>query len=325
MEPASGAGLLRRVLLLLIACLLLAGCGGGGGGTQRVTLLLDFFPNADHAGIYEAQADGGFRGQGLDVVVHAPSDPSTPLKLLAAGKTDLAVSYEPEVLRARDKGLKVVAVAALVRVPLTAIVSLPKAGIRSPADLRGKTVGTAGIDYQSAYLRAVAPKGVKERNVGFDLVPALLSGKVDAVLGAYWNYEAIQLAQKGRKANVIRIETAGVPTYDELVLTARESDVRSRPAMIRKFIAGLADGTRGLRIHGANALLAVNRDLDPVLQRASVKATLPYFLPAKGKPFGHMDDGEWRAFTSFMHRNGLLKLSSPEGAFTNDLLPPAAP
>jgi putative hydroxymethylpyrimidine transport system substrate-binding protein len=313
----------------------LAACGGGdgggaggAGGRERVDLLLDFFPNADHAGIYAAAAGGRFRAQGLDVRIHAPSDPSTPLKLLAAGKTDLAVSYEPEVLRARDKGLPVVAVGALVRVPLTAIVSLPKAGIRSPADLRGKTVGTAGIDYQSAYLRVVAPGGVKERNVGFDLVPALLSGKVDAVLGAYWNYEAVQLAQKGRDPQVIRMERAGVPTYDELVIAASERTVRDHPARVRRFLAALAAGARDLRTKPAaatGALEAANRDLDPKLQRASVKATLPYFLPKPGRPYGYMDPGEWRAFTAFMHSNGLLDLSSPDGAFTNDLLPAARP
>jgi putative hydroxymethylpyrimidine transport system substrate-binding protein len=228
------------------------------------------------------------------------------------------------VLRARDKGAPVVAVAALVRVPLTSIVSLPRAGVRTPADLRGKTVGTAGIDYQSAYLKAVAPPGVRERNVGFDLVPALVSGKVDAVLGAYWNYEAVQLAQKGRAPRVIRIEQVGVPTYDELVIAANERDVRDHPDRIRKFLKALGEGAATLKADpsGAGAkLLAANKDLDPKLQNASIKATLPYFLPKPGKPYGYMDPGEWRRFTAFMHANGLLKRSAPGGAFTNALLP----
>ena len=300
----------------------LASCGGGGSGAtgERVDVVLDFFPNADHAAIYAAP----FSKHGLDVKIRTPSDPSAPLKLLAAGKADLAVSYEPEVLRARDKGLPVVAVAALVRVPLTSIVSLPRAGIAKPADLRGKTVGTAGIDYQSAYLKAMAPPGYRERNVGFDLVPALVSGKVDAVMGAYWNYEAVQLRQKGRDPRVIRIEQAGVPTYDELVIAARESEVRDHPDRIRKFLAALSEGAASLKQDPAradDALLAANKDLDPQLQRASIKATLPYFLPKPGKPYGYMDPGEWGAFTSFMHTNGLLRLSSPKGAFTNALLP----
>ncbi|MEA2427180.1 MAG: putative hydroxymethylpyrimidine transport system substrate-binding protein, partial [Thermoleophilaceae bacterium] len=289
----------------------------------RVDLMLDFFPNADHAGIYAAQASGAFVRHGLDVRIHAPSDPSVPLKLLNAGKADLAVSYEPEVLRARDKGLRVTAVAALVRTPLTSIVSLPRAGIRSPPDLRGKTVGTAGIDYQTAYLRAIEP-GARARNVGFDLVPALLSGKVDAVLGAYWNYEAIQLRQKGRGPRVIRMDQAGVPPYDELVVAAGEETVRSRPDLVRRFLAALAEGTRGLardRRAGVDALLGANHDLDPSLQRASVAATLPYFLPVSGRPYGWMDPAAWERFTTFMHGNRLLGISSPRGAFTNALLP----
>jgi putative hydroxymethylpyrimidine transport system substrate-binding protein len=329
-----------RLLAAFLVCVALAGCGGGGGDSgssssvanEQIDLMLDFFPNADHAGIYSAKARGHFGEHGLDVRIRTPSDPSTPLKLLAAGKADLAVSYEPEVLRARDKGLPVVAVAALVRVPLTSIVSLPRAGIHTPADLRGKTVGTAGIDYQSAYLQAVLAKAgvprssVKERGVGFDLVPALLTGKVDAVLGAYWNYEAVQLAQKGRDPQVIRIEQAGVPTYDELVITATEREVREHPERIKKFLAALADGTRDLEKNpgdAGGALLAANRDLDPKLQGAAVKATLPYFLPGSGKPYGYMDPGAWSSFTTFMHANGLLKLARPDGAFTNALLPAA--
>jgi putative hydroxymethylpyrimidine transport system substrate-binding protein len=310
-----------------------AGAGGSRGG-ERLDLMLDFFPNADHAGIYAAQAGGHFRAHGLDVRIRTPSDPSVPLKLVAAGKVDLAVSYEPEVLRARDKGLPVMAVAALVRTPLTSIVSLPRAGIRTPADLRGKTVGTAGIDYQGAYLQAVLARAgvprssVRQVGVGFDLVPALLSGKVDAVLGAYWNYEAVQLAEKGRHPQVIRIEQAGVPNYDELVIAASERTVRDHPDRIRAFLAALSQGAADLRTKPAaatDALLAANKDLDPQLQRASVKATLPFFEPPAGHPYGYMDPGRWRAFTAFMHSNGLLKLSGPAGAFTNALLPATGP
>jgi putative hydroxymethylpyrimidine transport system substrate-binding protein len=302
----------------------LAGCGGSStsAGRDHASLMLDFFPNADHAGIYAAQAGGHFADEGVDVSIRTPSDPAAPLKLVAAGKVDLAVSYEPEVLRARDKGAPVVAVAALVRVPLTSIVSLPRAGIESPADLRGKTVGTAGIDYQSAYLKAIAPAGTKERSVGFDLVPALLSGQVDAVLGAYWNYEAIQLAQKGRDPRVIRIEKAGVPTYDELVIVAREDEVRDHPDRIRKVLAGLAAGTDDLSSKPGDAMLAANPDLDPKLQRAAIKVTLPFLRPAPGKPYGYMDPREWAAFTDFLRRNALLDRSKP-GAFTNELLPAA--
>src|SRR5207248_10425666 len=129
------------------------------------------------------------------------------------------------------------------RTPLTTIISLPKAGIHTPADLRGKTVGTAGIDYQTAYLQAILARAhvpassVKERNVGFNLVPALATGKVDAILGGYWNYEAVDLRQRGKDPQVIRIEQAGVPTYDELVIVARTETVKNDPGKIKAFLA----------------------------------------------------------------------------------------
>jgi putative hydroxymethylpyrimidine transport system substrate-binding protein len=323
---------MKRVAPLLLLIALVAGCGEKHdvlqpSGSKRVTLMLDYFPNADHAGIYAAQAGGHFKQAGLGVEIRQPADPAAPIKQVAAGRVDLAISYEPEVLRARDEGLNVVAVGAVVQKPLTSIISLPEAKIRKPADLRGKTVGTAGIDYQSAYLQTIldaanVPRDkVKERNVGFSLTPALLTGKVDAVLGAFWNYEGVELQLKGKRPRIIRMEQAGVPTYDELVIAANEQEVRDHPERIRRFLQALAEGAAVLKEQPGDALLAANKDLDPKLQRASIKATLTYFLPKPGEPYGYMDPGEWRAFTTFMHANGLLELSKPDGSFTNALLP----
>jgi putative hydroxymethylpyrimidine transport system substrate-binding protein len=323
-------------LLLLMGTLPLAGCGEkeeslGPKEARDVSLLLDYFPNADHAGIYAAQAGGHFRDAGLDVKIRQPSDPAAPIKQVAAGRVDLAVSYEPEVLRARDEGLPVVAVAALVREPLTSIVSLPATGIRSPEDLEGKRVGTSGIDYQSAYLRTILldagvdPDSVKERNVGFNLTPALLTKKVDAVLGAFWNYEGTELRLKGRRPQIIRVNEAGVPTYNELVIVANERALDRDGERIRAFLGALARGTKALRrdpAKGIKGLLDANRDLDPRLQRAVVKVTLPLFLPRKGKPFGFQDPGEWQKFTAWMRENDILrKIPDATGAFTNEFLP----
>ena len=206
--------MIRKLALLMgvaaLAALLLAACGearttsipsASGAPTQSLTLMLDWFPNADHVGIYKAQADGDFARAGLDVHIQTPTNPATPLQLLQAGKVDVAVSYEPELMLARDKGAPLVAIGAIVQRPLTAIVSLGSKHIRTAAQLRGKTVGDAGIPYQQAYLKTILQRSgvprssVKEVNVGDNLVPAMLSGRVDATLGAYWNYEAIQLAQ----------------------------------------------------------------------------------------------------------------------------------
>jgi putative hydroxymethylpyrimidine transport system substrate-binding protein len=227
------------VALACAAALVLAACGEKEDvlqptGSKRVELMLDYFPNADHAGIYAAQANGDFREAGLDVEIRQPPDPAAPIKQVAAGRVDLAISYEPEVLRARDQGLAVVSVAALVQKPLTSIISLPKAKISEPADLKDKTIGTAGIDYQDAYLKAilseagVGPASVKVRNVGFGFSPALITGKIDAALGAFWNYEGQDLKLRGKRPRIIRIDEAGVPTYNELVLVANEDALERR-------------------------------------------------------------------------------------------------
>ena len=330
----------RRFLLLtvlsLVVAVLLAACGEkeevlGPEQPQDLSLMLDYFPNADHAGIYAAQAGGHFRDAGLDVEIRQPPDPAAPIKQVAGGRIDLAVSYEPEVLRARDEGLPVVAVGALVRAPLTSIISLPAARIRSPSDLEGKTVGTAGIDYQSAYLRTILreagvdPRTVRERNVGFSLSPALLTGRVDAVLGAFWNYEGTELRLKRRRPQIIRVDRAGVPRYDELVLVANEDALEREGKRIRSFIAALARGTETLRRNpkkGIQGLLEANRDLDPRLQLAVVKVTLPLFLPERGKPFGYQDPDAWRRFGAWMRENDILR-RSPDAtdAFSNDFLP----
>jgi putative hydroxymethylpyrimidine transport system substrate-binding protein len=331
---------MRRLPVLLVALALAAaggtGCGEkkeelGPGEPTRFELLLDFFPNADHAGIYAAQANGHFRDAGLDVEIRQPADPAAPIKQVAAGRVDLAVSYEPEVLRARDEGLRVISVAALVQEPLTSIISLPRAGIRRPADLEGKRVGTAGIDYQSAYLQTVLeqagvdPGDVDEKNVGFNLSPALLTRKVDAVLGAFWNYEGTDLRLRRKRPEIIRIEDAGVPAYDELVLVANEDALERDEGKLRRFIGALARGTTDLRRDPGSAikgLLDANRDLDSKLQRAVVRVTLPLFLPPRGRPYGYQQPRQWEAFARWMRQNGLLqRVTSADGAFTNGLLP----
>ncbi|MGZ6694350.1 MAG: ABC transporter substrate-binding protein [Solirubrobacteraceae bacterium] len=330
---------LRRLAtlpLLLLIAVLASGCGErveptGSPKPESLRLMLDYFPNADHAGIYAAQAGGDFAKAGLNVEIQTPSDPSAPLKLLAAGKVDLAISYQPELMLARDKGQQLVAVGALVQKPLTSIISAGKKAVHTPAQLAGKTVGTAGIPYQSAYLKAILakanvdPSSVKEVNVGFNLVPAILSGRVDATLGAFWNYEGVDLLQRHKNPSIIRLDRAGVPTYNELIIVARAQDLRSHGERVRRFMRALALGHEALRKDpnaGVDPLLKANKDLQRPLQEASVKATLPAFFPGGGKPFGYMDPAQWRAYGDWMLRNKLIKLpANPNRELTNEFLP----
>lgn len=330
----------RRLALTLCAVLAaaaLAACGEkkdtitpAGPPTQPISVMLDWTPNADHVGLYQALADGAFKAAGLDVHVQIPTDPATPLQLLAAGKVDLAVSYEPEVLLARDKGLPIASIGAIVQRPLTSIVSLAHSHITSAAQLRGKTVGDAGIPYQHAYLQTilksagVPPGSVKEINVSSNLVGSLLSGRVDAVLGAYWNYEAVQLRQMGRKVNVIHVENAGVPDYDELVLVARTNEIARQNGLLRRFTQALGRGYEAVRSNpaaGVNALVAANRGLSAKLQQASVSATLPAFFPPAGHPWGWQDTGQWTTYGQWMLSHHLIAhVTAVAGAETNQLL-----
>jgi putative hydroxymethylpyrimidine transport system substrate-binding protein len=329
---------LRLALLTTIAVVALAGCGekkevisGSSASAQPFSLMLDWVPNADHVGIYQALSEGDFAQAGVGVQVRVPSDPATPLQLVAAGKVDAAISYEPEVLLARDRGLPVVSVAAIVQKPLTSIISLGSKHIRTPRQLRGKTVGDAGIAYQHAYLQTILGRAgvpaskVKEVNVGANLVPAMLSGRVGATLGGYWNYEAIQLQQKRKHPNVIRMEQVGVPTYDELVLVVRRSTIANETEALRRFVQALGRGYQSVRrdpTAGVGALVRANPGLDEKLQRASVRATLSAFFPtAAGKPWGWQDAAQWNAYGQWMLGHHLI--SHPAAiadASTNELL-----
>jgi putative hydroxymethylpyrimidine transport system substrate-binding protein len=312
-------------------------CGGDGDPSpgsesdpQQFTLALDWYANPDHAGIYTALDRGLFRQVGLDVQPQVPSDPSAPIKEVAAGQVDLAISYEPEVLVAHDQGLDVEAVGAVVGSPLTSLISLPRAGIASAADLNGKTVGTAGIPYQSDYLETieqaagVSPDSVKEVNVGLNLLPAVISGRADAILGGFRNIEGVDLQLRGLDPRVVPVDQLGVPTYDELVLVARKSTVDEHPQALRAFIQALGRGTDYARAHpqeAANAVLSAGKGLDPMQTRAEVAATLPLLAPPQGHPYGYMDPAAWRAYAEWMAEHDLIEQQpAPGEVLTNELL-----
>jgi putative hydroxymethylpyrimidine transport system substrate-binding protein len=325
-------------LVLCCAALVLAACGeredpgpGARSGPDRVSVMLDYFPNADHAGLYAAMDGGAFDEVKLEVEARTPADPAEPLRLLEAGRVDLAISYEPEVMLARDRGAKLIAIGALVQKPLTSIISIGKNPIRRAEDLAGKRIGTAGIPYQSAYLQTILdrsgiePGRVKEVGVGFNLVPNLLSKKVDAVLGGFWNYEGIQLQRMHKRPQIIRMENAGVPTYNELVFVATDATVRKRGELLRRFVQAVQSGARAVQADpaaGVDPLVAASKDLDRPLQLAAVKATLPVFFPEDDdRPYGYQDPQEWEAYGEWMRANKLITRPPTSAAFTNEFLP----
>src|SRR5215203_883490 len=296
-------------LTVLALSLALAACGekseDSGAERESLSLTLDFYPNPDQA---------------------------APLKLVAAGRSDLAISYEPEVALAREQGLDVVAVGALVDQPLTSMIWLGKSGIKGVGDLKGKTIATAGIPYQDKFLETIlarvqlTPGDVKAVNVGFGLLPALLGGSAQAMLGGYSNVEGVDLRERGAGPVVTPVDPLGVPTYDELVLVARRQSLEDNPDKLRLFLAALERGTEAaVEQPGAatTAITEANPDLEPKLAAAEVKATLPLLGARTGKqPYGYMDPEEWSAFAGWMRDNGLINsLPEPGELLDNGYLP----
>ncbi len=301
------------VVPVLAAAAILVSAASAGG--QKVTLTLDWTPNPDHVGFYYARDTGLFARAGLDVSIRAPSDPTAPLKLVAVGKSDLAVSYEPELFFAAAKKLPVVAVAAVVPQPLNSFIAIePK--VHSLRDLAGRTVGITGVpsDYATldTALKSVGltRKDVKVVSVGYNLLPALLAHKVDAVLGVYRNVEGIQLQQRGLHPTVIPVDRAGVPTYDELVLVANSSRLRSDPtyrSTVRRFVGAFLAGTAQARHHPQRALTILHRVTasEPAFLARATPATLALLAGPDG--IGCMQVEQWQRFSDWMHAQSLLK------------------
>ncbi len=329
----------RLAALLAVAALALlaAACGDDSSsapeGAERADLILDWFPNADHAGVYGAIDEGYFAEEGLDVRAVVPSDPTASLKQVGAGRAEFAVSYEPEVLLARAAGIPVVAVGALVTHPLNSVIARTDRGIGRPRDLEGKTVGIAGVPSDRPLLDAVVradggdPGRVETTNVGFTLGPALAAGKVNAVIGAYWNIELVELERQGVAAQAFRLEENGVPDYDELVVVTSDEIVRDRPELVQAFMRGLRAGQDWAATDQAGAvedLVAANGDLDAEVVKEQLDLTADLISPPD-EPTLTVDPAEWAAFASWMHDNGLLERPVDAAAAVTDRFVPEEP
>lgn len=327
----------RRAIALIIAAVaalaVVAGCGGddGGGepGQQSARLILDWFPNTDHAGIYGAIDEGFFEDEGVTVDPEVPSDPAAALKRVAAGRAEFAISYEPEVLIARSEGVPVVAVGAIVTRPLNAVIYRTDR-ISGPDDLEGTTVGAAGLPSDRPLLDAVVrdgggdPATVTVKNVGFNLSPALAAGKVDAVIGAYWNIELVDLERQGQPVAALKLDEHGVPTYDELVVVTSDTVARDRPELVRAFLRGLQKGQDWAATDQSGAvehLLDANKDLDESTVEAQLRETAPVLSPSD-VPTLAVDPAQWAAFAAWMTANGLItKPIDASTAVTDRFLP----
>jgi putative hydroxymethylpyrimidine transport system substrate-binding protein len=276
---------------------------------DKLTVLLDWFVNPDHAPLVIAKEGGYFARQGLDVDMIAPSDPSTPPRLVAAGQADIAVTYQRDLMLDVKEGLPLVRFGTLISTPLNCLIVLKDGPIKTLADLKGKkvgySVGAADDPYLSAILGSagLTAADVTLVNVNFNLVTALMAGQVDAALDGYRNFELIQLGLEGKPGIAFYPEEHGVPPYDELIYVTN-TKMRDDPRLPR-FIRAVEDATVFITNHPDEAramFLKANTDLDDELNRRAFDATWPRFA----KRPGALDHARYNRYAAFLKEKGLI-------------------
>ena len=294
-------------LFVAVAALVLTGCGGGSGSPRRVTIALDFTPNGVHAGIYTAVQKGFDRGHGVRLVVRQPSASTDSLKLLAAGRADLAVVDIHDLGLAAEKGADIVGVGELVDRPLASVIA--QSSVTRPRQLEGRRVGVTGLPSDIAVLKSmVSADGgsyarVKTVTIGFSAVPDLIAKKVDAAT-AFWNAEGVTLKQRGVHVRVFRADDFGAPRYPELVLATRRSELKRDPDLIKRALAALGEGSDAARSDSSVALQPIVNasGADTGLIRAELAAVQPILAPGVRLNFPAL-----RAWAAFALRFGILK------------------
>ena len=315
---------MRLTLLATLIGALLAGLGlaGPAAAAERLSLLLDWFVNPDHAPIIVAQERGYFAAAGLEVEIVAPADPNDPPKLVAAGQADVAISYQPQLHIQVDQGLPLTRIGTLVATPLNALVVLEDGPIAAIADLEGGKVGFSVGGFEDALLGAMLAEhglsleDVELVNVNFALSPALLSGQVDAVIGAFRNFELNQLELEGRPGRAFYPEEEGVPTYDELIFIANNAALDD--PRLGHFLDAVELGVQYLLNHPDDgyALFVEGRpELDDELNRRAFADTLPRFAlrPAA------LDTARYARFAAFLEAQGLIATPPPVEAYAREL------
>ena len=299
------------------------------------TVLLDWFPNPDHASLYLAKSAGDFAATGLsDVTLQAPSSNQDALKLVSTGAFPLGISYEPNTINAVSQGLDVEAVAALIPTPLNTLLISSQSGIKTIKGLAGKKIGGYGDATSTAVLNTILakngvnPKSTQQIAVSEGLIPAMLTGNVQAIIGGYRNVEAIQLKLKGQTPVQFKVEDQGVPFYDELVVVAKKSRLASDPgyaAMVKDFLAGLGKGDAAAQASASDAIAALKPQIKVGdYTDADLAAMVPVTVGLYKNPlgFGQMQTSQWQAFADWMLANKLItKAVTGSDAETTAYLP----
>jgi len=301
---------MKRILLLLG----LLACAAPARASDRLTIILDWFVNANHEALFAAKYSGAYARHGLDVQFITPSDPASPPRLVAAHQADLCVSYQPELALLDSHGLGLLRVGTLMDTPLNTLIVLKDGPVKTLADLKGKRIGVSVSGTDDALLRAMLASAglttadVTVTEVNFQIEQALMAHRVDAVLGGLRNYEQLDLEQRGLHPVGFYPEEHGVPLYDELILLARKDEAHD--PRIPRLMAAIAEGTVALLNHPEemwHRFAAEHPEDDTPLNHAAWFATLPRL--AKNPAL--LDRARYDTFEQFMVREGALKTAQP--------------
>lgn len=320
----------KRVFALLAAgALLLSGCGAdnsaakSGSDTQddlrELTVVLDWYPNALHTFLYQAQEAGYFAEEGLTVNIQSPAGVNDAMSMVAAGKADIGLYYQQDVIQARvEQDVPVKSVAAVVQAPLNIVLSLKEKDITEPADLVGKTVGYAGTELSEALIHSIMessganPEDVKMVDVGFELMSSMTTGNVDATIGCLVNHEVPQMEKEGFEVNYFFPDDFGVPQYYEGIFLASDEMIENEPDVIAAFLRACRKGFEDFKNKPDETLqvLLDNQDeanfaLDPDVEKKSTETLLPLMETADA-PFLSQSGECWQNNIDWMYDEGLI-------------------
>ena len=305
----------RTLKIVLLLFTLVLGTSVSAMAKEKITVLLDWFVNPDHAPLFVALEKGYFADKGLEVEIIAPSNPNDPPKFVAAGKADIAVSYQPQHQMQVDQGLPLVRIATLIATPLNSLVVLDDGPIKSVADLKGKTIGYSVGGFETVLLKVMLEKeglnldDVKLVNVNFSLSPSLFSGQADGVIGAFRNFELNQMNIEKRPGRAFYVEEYGIPAYDELILVANKKDISQKK--LRLFVDALEQGVQYMVNHPQESwelfIKGDRKTLDDELNRLAWRDTLPRFALRPGA----LDHKRYSRFAAFLQQQGTVTSVPP--------------
>ena len=321
---------MKRIFAMLLACLLLAGCSAAPAKSgkeeklETVDVVLDWYPNAVHAFIYEAIDKGYFADEGLQVNVLFPSNSTDPLTMTAAGKADIGFYYQEDTIIAKaNEGVPVKVLGAVVQEPIAIMASLKEKNITQPADLVGKTIGYSGTRFSEVAVNQLLQSvgatldDVEMIDVGFDLMSSMTTGNVDATIGCLVNHEVPQMEEEGFSVNWFDLDDYGVPTYYEGIFLASDETIANDSETLQAFLRASAKGFADMKADPEAALAtllanqnAENFPLSETVERKSMGVLIPMRETADAA-FLSQSDACWQENIDWMLEQGLIDAAVP--------------